>query len=183
MEYVNDGPLVSFYYNGVKIGRYLRGEYLAIGGELRICSYSKGLYYNNTSHLTAVADSDEYAWFVELHKSFTAGNRVIEGELLTKCLDLYYLLEYRWEKTHTNVYNSDIVKSGNTSQVIELDLLENNEIMIYGRKYYVSDNFMAAAILSDKLDIYRTILEEQSDIWRSAFPPKTKSARNHNDEH
>jgi hypothetical protein len=186
MEYIKKGNHMVFYHNGVEIGSYHEGVCFAIGGTLRLIyrfnRYSPMFEYRD-GHRTCSADSKEYAWFVDLYNSIAAGNYVIEGELLTKCLDLYYLLGYRWQKSLSNVYDGNIIKNRNIPRTVEtrlgeVRLRENNEIEINVRVYKVSDDFMIKARESEYHDINDAILFEEYGIWRSAFPPKTKSARN-----
>jgi hypothetical protein len=175
MEYIKRGNHVVFCHNGVRIGGYLEGAYFSVGGTLCLSYYPGGhspmLEYRNDHH-SCSADSEEYAWFVDLYNSIIAGNRVIEGELLTKCLDLYHLLEYRWQKSLSNVYDGDIVKDRDVPRPMEVHLGENNEIKINGQIYKVSDDFMIKARENEAFDTNIAILSEVYGIWRSAFPPQ-----------
>jgi hypothetical protein len=179
MEYIKEGRGILFLYNSVRIGSYFKDGYFTMGRRLRLYSYANkyGLKYKNgiSSHN---ADSEEYAWFIELHNSIAAGNHVIEGELLTKCLDLYYLLEYRYEKSLSNVYSRDIVRGRNISRNVQVILEEGNQVRTSLHTYKVTSDFMTKARESETCDVLDAILSEKFDIWSSAFPPRSKSARN-----
>jgi hypothetical protein len=178
MEYVENEYSVIFNYDNVRIACYSKGGHFVIGDKLNISSYpDRGLFFSTTSDSISI-NSNEYRWVVDLHESIADGNYIIEDELLTKCLDLYNLLEYRWEKALSNVYDGDIVGYPCPFRDTDIEFISNNKIKIYERVYNVSDNFMAKALADRSWGIYISILREEHEIWKNAFPSKVKSARN-----
>jgi hypothetical protein len=181
MEYIKEGHSILFYYGGVKIGCYDEFGCFIIGRELRLLSdtlyhlvYSNGFRY-------VLIYTEEYAWFVDLYNSIAAGNYVIEGELLTKCLDLYYLLEYRWERSRANVYGGNVISRIIYSKRGNIVITGNNEIRFHTYTYKICDDAMMKVKfwwLDGNYNVINDILTEEDDIWRNAFPPKAKSARN-----
>jgi hypothetical protein len=127
-------------------------------------------------------DREEYEWVTEFHKAIRKyGDKVvIDSELSDKCLNLRNLLEYRYETSLNNIYDGDIIEIASYGFGNRLSFGSNN-ITIKNIVYMVSDNFMAKALLSNKIDVVTAIHAERDEIWRSAFPPKVKSALSHSD--
>jgi hypothetical protein len=179
MEYVEGEHSVIFSYDNVQIACYLKCDgSFHIGGKLHISSYTYcGLFCGTILDATRI-NSDGYRWVANLHKLIAAGNYVIKGKLLAKCLDLYNLLEYLWERSLSNIYDGEIVKSESVFRGTDIEFISNNKIKIYGRTYNVSNNFMVRALADRSWGVYASLINEEHEIWRSAFPPKAKSARN-----
>jgi hypothetical protein len=184
MDYTEERGILRFRYNGVAVAKYHKILDFSVGDILRVCS--------NRDHSIECCDErhlyptpiGRFEWMTELHKSLAAGNYIIEGELLTKCLELYQLLVDLQERLHDNVYSREITKSGiyNYYNSGKVYIGENNEIVFNGATYKVSDEFKEKALLSDDHDIRVALLTEETEIWLNAFSSKVKSARNRGNE-
>jgi hypothetical protein len=118
MEYVEeDERHGKFYHDGIIIARHSVDRAISIGEDLRLVMEYGRCFYCDGSNGCSI-DPKEYHWVMDLyaiankyrlpgpHRSTPL---IVEGELLDKCLDLYYLMKYRHEKTITDIYNDYFV--------------------------------------------------------------------------
>jgi hypothetical protein len=179
MEIVETQYNSELWYKGVMMAYYRRYRDLYIGRTMHL-----NIIYDGNSYLRCANSAniitigiEGYEWIITLYNLLSEDSSV-DSELLDKCLDLYYLLEYRYGKSRTNVYSGNIPAVSYVPIYSSRFKIENNVVSLGWRNYNVSDDFAKRAQLANISNVMDAIYKEEAEIWRSAFPTKVKSARN-----